>query len=86
MRSYSTETNCLDYVNDQLSYEELKQITSDLIIEALEHQLQSSLRDYCDFITRYLSINAEGKVHTCNSFAKANEEPMQGLRRAPILA
>lgn len=65
---------CLDYVNNRLSYEELKQITSELLIHALDHQIQSASKFYCDFINRYLSINVDGNVRVCNSFTKSYEK------------
>ena len=64
---------CLDYVNNRLSYEELKELTSDLLIQTLEHQIQSAPKDYCDFMHRYLSINVDGNVRVCNSFTKSYE-------------
>ena len=64
---------CLDYVYNRLPYEEMKQMSKELFLQALEHQIESAPKGYCDFINRYLSVNADGDIRLCNNFTKSYE-------------
>lgn len=64
---------CLDYVTNKMSYEELKDISKDLFLGVLDQQIKDSPRNYCDFQSRFLSINVDGDIRICSSFKKSVE-------------
>ncbi len=68
------KNKCIEYVNNQIPYEELKQMSKELLLNVLDEQIKASSRDYCVFIETFLSINVDGNVRVCNCFSKEYEK------------
>lgn len=62
------KNKCLSYVNNTMDYGELKDISKELFLGVLDHQIEIAPRDYCDFQENFLSINVDGDVRICSSF------------------
>ena len=68
------KNKCMQYVNNELSYEELKDISKDIFLNILNEQIKNSPKDYCDFRENFLNININGDVRLCNGFSKDYEK------------
>ena len=68
------KNRCLDYVNNRIPYNELKDISKELLLSVLDNQIKIAPRNYCDFQERYLSINVDGDIRICNSYTKNYEK------------
>lgn len=61
---------CMQYVTGEMPYEELKDISKELFLGVLDHQIAVSPRNYCDFKERFLSITEKGELKICTAFTK----------------
>lgn len=62
------KNKCMQYVTGKMSYEELKDISKELFLGVLDHQIEVSPRNYCDFQERYLSLTQTGEVMICTAY------------------
>lgn len=54
------KNKCMQYVENSMPYEELKDISKELFLGILDEQISASPENYCVFQERFLSINISG--------------------------
>lgn len=64
---------CMSYVSNTMPYEELKDISKELFLSVLDHQIANAPKNYCDLQNNYLSINIDGDIRICSCFTKGYE-------------
>ena len=64
---------CLDYVTGDMSFEELKDISKEIFLGVLDQQIKDAPRNYCDFQSRFLSVNADGDIRICSGFHRRKD-------------
>lgn len=60
----------LDYVNNKMEYQELKKTSQEIIMGLLDQQIADSLKNYCVFQERFLSITVAGNINICSAFSR----------------